>query len=276
MGIPRPALCLLHRFESVSMFISSNDLIDLSGRTAVVTGGGRGIGFATVERLARAGATVYMGDVDPAAAGAAAQLVEDGLDVRFVPLNVAVAAEQDAVASRVVADRGRLDVWVNNAGIFPSTPALEITDADWDRVMQVNVNGTFYGCRAAGRQMTSGPGGVIVNLASVSAFRVAGDGRVHYAASKGAVVSMTRAFARELGPSGVRVLAVAPTSIATEGVLAGSTLGTRFLDEYAKNLPLRRYGVADDIARVILFAVSDLAGILTGSVLAADAGQMAV
>jgi NAD(P)-dependent dehydrogenase (short-subunit alcohol dehydrogenase family) len=120
--------------------------------------------------------------------------------------------------------------------------------------------------------------GVIINLASVSGFRVSGDGRVHYAASKGAVRSLTQAFAREFSPHGVRVVALAPTATRTEGVLeasealsaaAGST-------EYENVLPMRRMAEPDDIARVALFAASDLAGMITGTTIAVDGGQMAV
>jgi NAD(P)-dependent dehydrogenase (short-subunit alcohol dehydrogenase family) len=254
---------------------SATELLDLSGRAAVVTGGGRGIGYATAERLARAGAAVVVADVDPAGAESAARLAADGLDVTYSTLDVTDPAQHEALAARVDEEYDGLDIWINNAGVFPNDAALEMSDATWRRVLDVNTNGAFFGARAAGRRMVPRGSGVIVNLLSVSAFRVSGDGRAHYAASKGAVRSLTQALARELGPRGVRVLGVAPTSIATPGVLEGG-MGDAGLRDYASRLPLRRYGEPDDVARVVLFAVSDLASLMTGSVLAVDAGQMAV
>jgi NAD(P)-dependent dehydrogenase (short-subunit alcohol dehydrogenase family) len=249
--------------------------IDLTERTAVVTGGGRGIGYAVSETLARAGASVTIADIDDTASDAASSLRRSGLDVRYARADVRSSADLDAVAQGVIDSRGRLDIWVNNAGVFPTADALEITDEQWESVFEINVSGAFYGSRAAGRRMTAGGGGVIVNLASVSAFRVAGDGRAHYAASKGAVVSLTRALARELGPAGVRVVAVAPTSIATEGVLSAHDPDDGFLEAYARTLPIRRVGRPDEVANVVLFAVSDLGSLVTGSVIAADGGQLA-
>jgi NAD(P)-dependent dehydrogenase (short-subunit alcohol dehydrogenase family) len=250
--------------------------IDLTERTAVVTGGGRGIGWAIAKTLAASGATVTIVDIDRLAEDRAASLRQAGWDVSFAHADVRRSADHETVAQSVIDARGRLDIWVNNAGIFPSADAVTISDEEWDRVLGINVSGTFFGCRAAGRRMSAQGGGVIVNLASVSAFRVTGAGRSHYAASKGAVVSLTRALAGEWGPHGVRVIAVAPTSIATEGVLAGHDADDGFLEGYARMLPVRRVGSPEEVADVVLFAVSDLASLVTGSVIAADGGQLAV
>lgn len=264
------------------MITSYVDLLNLEGKVAVVTGGGRGIGRAIAERFGDAGARVVIADRDPAAETTAKELREAGYRAEFRQLDVTDSEQHESLADEVVETFGRLDIWVNNAGIFPTDYALEMTDSAWRKVFAVNTDGAFFGSRAAGRRMRES-GGVIVNLASASAFRVTADARVHYAASKAAVVSITQGLARELGPYGIRVLAIAPTATATEGLLGdqdalSSAKGgdTSYLDTYAQTLPLRRYAQPDDIARVVLFAASDLAGLVTGATIPVDAGQLAV
>lgn len=259
---------------------SANELLRLDGRHAVVTGAARGIGRAIARRLGEAGATIALADVSDTVHATAEALRSHGVDASAHVVDVADSAQVDELAASVFCDRGSLDVWVNNAGVFPFDAALDIPDEVWRRVLDVNTHGVFYGCRAAGRHMTPRGSGVIVNIASASGFRVAGDGRAHYAASKGAVRSMTQAFARELGPAGIRVLGIAPTATRTEGAAARPDAalpeGTSAIDQYALTLPLRRAAMPDDIARVVLFAASDLSSIMTGTVIAADAGQLSV
>lgn len=257
------------------------DLVSLAGRVAVVTGGAAGVGEAICARLSEAGAAVVVADVDvDRAATVAERLGGAAIATRAdVSSQLSVASVADETVERF----GRLDVWVNNAGIFPRLPLLEMTGDDWDRVHDVNLRGTFFGSQVAARAMapngatTEGAaGGVIVNVASASAFRFAGEGMAHYAASKAGVVGLTRSLAAELGPSGIRVLAVAPTLVQTPNVVA-------LLDELgqgdavastAASVPLRLVPTADDVARVVLFAVSDLAALMTGSTLVVDGGLL--
>ncbi|MFN8018865.1 MAG: SDR family NAD(P)-dependent oxidoreductase [Acidimicrobiales bacterium] len=259
------------------------ELVSLAGRGAVVTGGARGIGEAICRRFAEAGADVVVADVDgPLAEQVAASVAADhGHRALGLALDVTDEAAVDAVAARAVADLGRLDVWVNNAGIYPSTPFLDMTSAGWDHVLDVNLRGTFLGAHAAAAQMVAGGRpGVIINLSSTAGFQASGPGVAHYVTSKHAVGGLTKALAVELGPMGIRALAIAPTLIETPGIEAGRAafeaagLGD-LLAQMADRAPLRRNGVADDVARVALFCASDLSILMTGSTLAVDAGDLA-
>jgi NAD(P)-dependent dehydrogenase (short-subunit alcohol dehydrogenase family) len=188
-------------------------LISLEGRTAVVTGGARGIGLAIATRFAEAGANVLIGDLNKSGAEEAAEAIarEFGHQAIAVELDVTSGASIAAAADRAILELGGLDIWVNNAGIYPSTPLLEMTDQDWDKVLDVNLRGTFIGAREAGRRMAeAGQGGVIINLASTAGYRAAGPGIAHYVASKHGVRGLTKSLAVELGPHGIRVLASHP------------------------------------------------------------------
>jgi NAD(P)-dependent dehydrogenase (short-subunit alcohol dehydrogenase family) len=253
------------------------ELISLRGRRAVVTGGGRGIGAQIVRRLAEAGAAVVAGDLDGDAARAVAQEVTEASGRAIgCALDVSDSASLAAAADLAVSELGGLEIWVNNAGIFPATgPALDVDDAFVDRMLQVNVRGVYAGAREAARRMSSG--GVIVNLTSTAGFK-AGAGISAYVASKHAVVGITKALALDLGPLGIRVLSVAPTIIDTPGVREQmAPLAKAGLDVEARVAanPLGRMGVPDDVARVVLFCCSDLAAFMTGSTVAVDAGSLA-
>ena len=254
------------------------DLFSLSGRVAVVTGAARGLGAQIVRRLAEAGADVIAGDLD--LAGAQSVAVEatatTGRRVVATRLDVTDSTTLQAAADRAVTELGSLDIWVNNAGIFPTTgPALDATDDFVDRMLLVNTRGTYAGAREAARRMTGG--GVIVNLASTAGLK-ASLGISAYVASKHAVIGITKALALEFGPRNIRVLAVAPTVIDTPGVRREmEPLKASGLDLEARlaGNPLGRGGVPDDIARVVVFCCSDLAMYMTGSVVAVDAGSLA-
>jgi NAD(P)-dependent dehydrogenase (short-subunit alcohol dehydrogenase family) len=258
------------------------ELMSLQGRIAVVTGGAVGIGYATARRFAQAGARVLIGDLRDAADAAHVLAAESGAQVVGCPLDVSDADSIRGCADQAVETFGRLDIWVNNAGIYPSVPFLEMSEDDWDRVIDVNLRGSFLGAReAAIRMVRGGHEGVIVNVASTAGFKAGGPGVAHYVASKHAVRGLTKSLAVELGPHGIRALAVAPTLIDTPGIAAGrqafeqAGLGD-LLDSYAGRLPLGRIGVADDVARVALFCASDLSLFMTGSTLLVDGGDLAL
>jgi NAD(P)-dependent dehydrogenase (short-subunit alcohol dehydrogenase family) len=257
------------------------DLISLAGRNALVTGGGKGIGAAVARRLAEAGAGVMAADIDKAAAEqVAGEITAAGGRAVGVELDVTDSAAVEAVVGRAVAELGGLDILVNNAGIFPIFPVLAMPDEEWDRVLRTNLYGAFYCAREAGRQM-AGTGGVIVNVASIQGFRAGSPGLAHYTSSKGALVSLTQALAVELGPMGVRVLAVAPTVVDTPGLQANMPIFEAMgvadvIETVSATLPLGRTAVPDDVARVVLFCASDLAALMTGDTLLVDAGHLAV
>ena len=255
-----------------------DELWSLEGRRAVVTGGAAGIGAATVRRLAEAGADVVVADIDES--GAARTAVEvagaTGRTVISTRLDVSDTESVVAAAELCLHRLGGLDIWVNNAGIYPTTgPALDATDDFIDRLLEVNVRGSYAGAREAARRMSAG--GVIVNLASTTGFRAA-PGISAYVISKHAVVGLTKSLALEFGPRDVRVVGVAPGPIDTPGVQEQmAPLKAAGLD-VAKRMSqtlLGRAGTADDIARVIVFLSCDMAAWITGEVVVADAGSLA-
>lgn len=252
------------------------DLLSLRGRHALVTGGAQGLGRAIARRLAEAGAQVSIADLDEDRAVAAAKEVSEHCDARVVGVRMDVADEESvaAAAHRARQELGEIDIWVNNAGIFPSAPALAMPIEQWDRVIDVNTRGVFVGAREAARRMPEG--GVIVNIASTAGFRGTAPGLAAYVASKHAVRGLTAQLALELAPRGIRVLGVAPTFVPTEGNLAAAAEN---LPEGVDVMAVMRPGIVgrlatpDDIARVVLFCASDMSMIMTGSTLLADAGQ---
>lgn len=260
-----------------------SEMLSLAGRAAVVTGGARGIGEAICRRFAEAGADVVVADLDGDLATKVAEAIAADYGHRAIGIALDVVDEQaiEAAADLAVSELGRLDIWVNNAGIYPSVPFLEMTSAMWDQVLDVNLRGTFLGSHAAAKRMTaSGAAGVIINIGSTAGFKAAGPGVAHYVTSKHAVRGLTKALAVELGPLGIRALAISPTLIETPGIEAGRAafmaagIGD-MLDQMADVAPLRRNGVSDDVARVALFCASDMSILMTGSTLAVDAGDLA-
>ncbi len=253
------------------------DLLSMRGRRAVVTGGGRGIGAATGRRLAEAGADVSAAYLDEAAAEETAATItaNGGGHVLAACADVLDTASLAAVADRAVADLGGLDIWVNNAGIYPTTgPAIEATDEFIDRMLAVNVRGTFAGAREAARRMTSG--GVIVNLASIAGLKPA-QGISAYVTSKHAVIGLTKNLALEFGPQDIRVVAVAPGVIDTPGVqdqLAPLREAGLNVEATINASMFGRGGKPDDVARVITVLASDLAAWVTGDVVVVDAGSL--
>ncbi|WP_376794449.1 SDR family NAD(P)-dependent oxidoreductase [Thermogemmatispora sp.] len=259
-----------------------SELISLRGRAAVITGGARGIGLAIAERLAEAGAAVLLGDVRAEEGQAAAERIAARYQVRalFAQVDVTDSDSVRALAQKAVQELGSLDIWVNNAGIYPSDALLEMSDEQWDRVLDINLRGTFLGAREAARCMIQGQrGGVIINLASTAGYQ-GGAGLAHYVSSKHAVRGLTKSLAIELGPYNIRVLALAPTLIRTPGIaelrqsMTASGAPDALGESFGEHLPLGRAGVPDDVARVALFCASDLAMLMTGSTLAVDAGAL--
>ncbi|MDF2998125.1 MAG: short-chain dehydrogenase/reductase [Xanthobacteraceae bacterium] len=246
----------------------------LNGRTALVTGGGRAIGLACVEALAEAGAKVVIADFDVGIAeeGRAAMQAK-GYDPEVVIMDVTNPARVTEVADEVVKKHGKIDILVNNAGIARSeTPAETVTDEHWLNVIDVNLNGTFWCCRAFGKHMLAAKSGAIVNIGSMSGFIVnKPQEQSYYNASKAAVHHLTKSLAAEWGARGVRVNAVAPTYIATplnEFVKSNP----KMYDAWIGGTPMGRLGEVEEIASVVLFLASDAASLMTGSIVLADGG----
>ncbi|MCI4363988.1 MAG: SDR family oxidoreductase [Thermoplasmata archaeon] len=262
--------------------IPISTLFDLKGHVALVTGGGRGIGEAICLRLAQAGAAVAVVDMDETTAQRTAGRIADlGGKAIALQCNVAEpAADRKAVAT-VVGRLGGLDILVNNAGIFPFSPVTDTAPELWDRVLSVNLGGSFFLAQEAAKaMMNSGKGGSIINIASVDAFRPTGN-LAHYDASKGGLVMLTRSLALELGPKKIRVNAIAPGSIDTPGAQAamgaGASSGAKLeelLKGFLARIPLGRMGTPDDIACAALFLASPAAAYVTGTTLVVDGGYL--
>lgn len=250
----------------------------LAGRVVVVTGAAQGIGQACVQRLANEGARLALWDVDDGVANAsAAALGARGVDALALHCNVARKAEVDAALVATVQRFGRVDGLVNNAGIFKAAPFLDITEADWDAVIEVNLKGQFLVGQAVARQMVAQganeAGGAIVNMSSVNA-RLAIASIASYNASKGGVDQLTRVMALALAEHGIRVNGVAPGTIATElaakAVLTSDEAKARIMSR----TPMKRLGQPEEIATVVAFLLSDAASYMTGETVLVDGGRM--
>lgn len=257
------------------MTTTIGQLFDLHGKAAIVTGGAMGIGAAITTRLAEAGAAVLIADVnEEEARRTAARIGETGSQVVAFRANMSQVGDIRAMVAATVERFGRLDVLVNNAGIFPFTPALEMTEEQWDRVLDVNLKGAFFAAQAAARAMVAG--GRIVNIASIDGLHPTGY-LAHYDASKGGLVMLTRSLALELGPRGIAVNAIAPGSINTPGAATTAALSGNSaiaMEGFLKRIPLGRVGEPDEIAKVALFLASGAADYITGELIVVDGGYL--
>ncbi|MEO3824520.1 3-oxoacyl-ACP reductase FabG [Actinomadura sp. B10D3] len=247
-------------------------------RVAIVTGAARGIGAATAVRLAREGFAVAVCDLDEAAcAGTVETIAKDGGTALAVGVDVADSAAVSAAVARVAAELGPPVVLVNNAGITRDNLLFKMSDDDWDAVMSVHLRGSFLMSRAAQEHMTKAGWGRIVNLSSVSA--LGNRGQANYSAAKAGLQGFTKTLAIELGRFGVTVNAIAPGFIATEMTAAtAARIGVEFEDfkaAAAKEIPVRRVGVPEDIAGTVAFLVGDDASFVSGQVIYVAGGPRA-
>jgi 3-oxoacyl-[acyl-carrier protein] reductase len=241
----------------------------LKGQSALVTGGGGGIGAAVCTAFAREGANVVVNDVNLAAAEKVSAAAQDlGVRAYADGSDITDSKAAKAMIDQAVKTHGRLDILVNNAGITRDTLVARMSDEDWNLVLSVNLNGAFYCARAAARPMMKQRSGAVVNVASV--IGIGGNaGQGNYAASKGGLIALSRSLAKELGPRGVRVNAVAPGFIQTAMT---DDLPEDLKKAILENTPLRRFGTAEDVASAVLFLAGPGAEFITGSVLRLDGG----
>jgi 3-oxoacyl-[acyl-carrier protein] reductase len=237
---------------------------------AIVTGAGRGIGEAIAAAIAAEGASVVVADIDGASARRVAdEIVAGGGRAMAMQADVAEPTQVNSLIADTLAQFGRLDVLVNNAGIGSNKPVLETTLEEWELQLRVNLTGTFLCGQAAAKVMLKNQGGRIVNVASISGQR-GGQGRAAYGASKAGVILLTKVMAVELAPLGVRVNAVSPGPVDTDQSRGTHTPSTR--QAYYDRIPVRRYGEREEIAAAVLFLAARESSFVNGHVLNVDGG----
>jgi NAD(P)-dependent dehydrogenase (short-subunit alcohol dehydrogenase family) len=244
-----------------------------AGTLAVITGAGRGIGKQIARDMIAEGAKVYIPDLDfERSREAARELGECAIPAA---LDVRRCQDVGAFFDRVEAEGGRLNYLVNCAGGYtPLVPSLRITEEEYDLVLDSNLKGTFFCCQAAIERMARGGGGAIVNFSSVAARQISLALGPHYTAAKAGVLGLTRHFAKEFGPQGIRVNAMAPGSV--EGERYGGLVDSAKRQRELENIPLQRFAAADDISAVALFLLSDASRYITGATVDVNGGLLTI
>jgi len=245
--------------------------MELQNKVALITGGAQGIGKTISEELVQNGAHVVLGDVNLEGAQATAEAINNnGGSASAVKIDVSNPAEVKQVFDSILKDKKPIDIMINNAGITRDGLMIRMKEADWDRVLNINLKGTFLCSQQAAKQMMKQKSGAIVNIASIVG--VMGNfGQANYSASKAGVIGLTKTLAREVASRGIRVNAVAPGFIDTEM--------TRVLDESVRQklieqIPLAKLGLPEDVARCVAFLVSDRSSYITGQVINVNGGML--
>lgn len=246
-----------------------------TGRVAVVTGAGQSIGFECAAAFAREGAHAVITDVDLDKAKAAAErLQREGLSAIVLPIDVRDPDQMEQAVQAVTGQFGRLDVWVNNAGVAQHYESFDLPRDLWQMSMDVMLSGTFFGCQAAGRGMRE-HGGAIVNMASVNGF-VPQPRRAAYCAAKAGVIMLTRVLASEWAANHIRVNAVAPSPVGASGMAKMiDSVGITSLSQYTERHPMKRLVEMREVVEAVLFLASDAASFVTGETLCVDGGWIA-
>ena len=242
----------------------------LEGKTAVITGAGRGIGRAIALRLASEGANIVINDI-PSSADAQNTVEEVkaiGVKAIAVLCDVRVPEDMTMLMEKAKEEFGSIDILVNNAGITRDTLLMRMTEKDWDDVLEINLKGAFNATKAACKYMVKQRGGVIINMSSVVGI-MGNAGQVNYSASKAGLIGMTKSVAKEFAPRGIRCNAIAPGFIRSDMT---DQLPEDVKNTYLAGIPLKRFGTVEDIANAVLFLVSDQASYISGQVLHIDGG----
>jgi NAD(P)-dependent dehydrogenase (short-subunit alcohol dehydrogenase family) len=250
---------------------------DLKGKVAVVTGAAKGMGKADSIKLALAGAKVVVSDISVQEC----QLVVDEIkklrgDSIAVKCDVSKKSEIDNLVAETLKKYGKIDILVNNAGIFPFEPFLQMSEANFEKVIDINLKGYFLMAQACAKEMVKQKSGAIVNISSIAMGQVGVGfaGLTHYCASKGGITAMSQAMALELAPMGVRVNCIAPGAIETPGA-SSTNMDPKAMEAMLAPIPMKRKGNAEEIANAVLFLASDESSYMTGSTMVVDGGWVA-
>ena len=263
---------------------SSKNLLDLSGKTAIVTGGAIGIGYGISYRLAEAGANVVIANrTADEGIKAASELTRAGFKSVAVTTDVSVEADVIRLVEETIKVYGGIDILVNNAGVYPSIPLSQMSLSDFQKVISVNLNGVFLCTKyVSGQMIKQGRGGRIINITSIDALHPSSIGLAHYDASKHGVWGFTKNIALELAQNKIWVNAIAPGGIMTPGVqklqqampLPSGIDMRDMLESFLERIPMRRLGESDEIGKVALFLASDMSSYMTGSQIVVDGGVL--
>ena len=260
---------------------SINELLDLSGKTAIVTGGGKGIGRGISFRLAEAGAKVLIADIDGSSAKTTAdEINEKGWVAGDYKVDVSSEHDVQTMMHYCTGSFGTVDILVNNAGIYPPAPISAMSKADFERVVDVNLRSVFFTTKYASEIMKQqGSGGKIINITSIDALHPSMVGLAHYDASKHGLWGFTKNSALELAPHKIWINAIAPGGILTPGVQAMSAganadAQAKATEKFMEKIPMRRMGDPDEIGTVALFLASEMSNYMTGEQIVVDGGAL--
>lgn len=260
-----------------------NELLNLNGKSAIVTGGAKGIGKGIAYRLAEAGASVLIADTDEQTAAETAQEFSAN-NWKVAVIKTDVSSEQDiqAMVEKCKQEFGGVDILVNNAGIYPPKPVAEMSEEDFEKVMHVNLRSCFLATKHASEAMKQRGGGKIINITSIDALHPSMVGLAHYDASKHGMWGFTKNSALELAEHKIWVNAIAPGGITTPGVQAMQSTNPNVdpeimkkqMETFMAKIPMHRMGDPDEIGTVALFLASDMSGYMTGSQVVVDGGAL--
>jgi NAD(P)-dependent dehydrogenase (short-subunit alcohol dehydrogenase family) len=245
-------------------------MMKYENQVVCITGAGRGIGFAMAEAFAAEGATIVIAEIDAETGASAAEK----LNGSFEQLDVRDAAQVKAVVAKIKEDHGRIDVWINNAGVAHKGPAVDLTPDDWDADIGVMLSGAFYCANQVGRVMIEQGSGNMINIASVNGL-FALQGRAPYCSAKAGLIMLTKVLASEWAEHGVRVNAIAPGIVMSDLVQQGIDAGLVTEEAYLGRIPMGRMGNMNEVVETALFLAGDEASFITGEVIRVDGGWTA-
>ena len=250
---------------------------DLTGKVAIITGAAKGMGKAHALVLSEAGAKVVLADISQQEVQLVAdEIIKQKGEALAVKCDVSKKAEIDNLVAEALKKFGKIDILVNNAGIYPFEPFLEMPEANFQRVIDINLKGYFLMAQACAKEMVKQKSGAIVNISSIAMGQVGVGfaGLTHYCASKGGIVAMAEAMALELAPFGIRVNCIAPGAIDTPGTHT-TEMDPKQQEAMLAPIPMKRQGKAEEIANAVLFLASDESSYMTGSTMVVDGGWVA-